>query len=152
MQLRLREQVHNLMMALAKVTQLLWRKQKALTNVEMGRVAENAAVKFLRRKGYKILHRNLRLSGGEIDIVAEHRDVLVFVEVKARSSDEFGAPSEAVNERKQKKLTILALQYFAAYENAWRNCRFDVVEVYMRRDGKVERINLITDAFDAQLR
>jgi len=131
---------------------LLFRKPKTLTNVEMGRAAEDAAAKFLRRKGYRILHRNLRMSGGEIDIVAEHRGVLVFVEVKARSSDEFGTPLEAVDGRKQRKLTKLALQYLAEHESAWRNCRFDVVEVYMRRDGKIERMELITDAFDAQLR
>ncbi|MCS7254292.1 MAG: YraN family protein [Armatimonadota bacterium] len=128
---------------------LLWRR-KALTNIEMGRLAERAAIRFLKRKGYRILHCNLRVKGGEIDIVAEHGDVLVFVEVKARSSDEFGRPAEAVNERKQKRLTKLALQYIAEHERYCRDCRFDVVEVYMNRYGRIERINLIADAFDAR--
>lgn len=126
-------------------------KRKALTSVEMGRRAEGAAVKLLKRRGYKILHRNLRMTGGEIDIVAKHKGTLVVVEVKARSSDEFGTPSEAVDARKRKRLTALALQYIAEYEDEWHDCRFDVVEVYMTKDGKVEHINIIANAFDAEM-
>jgi len=129
---------------------LFWRR-KPLSNVELGRLAERRAEKFLRSRGYKILHRNMRLRGGEIDIVADHKGTLVFVEVKARSSNEFGTPAEGVNERKRKRLINLALEYIARYENEWRDCRFDVVEVYMSRDGKVKQINLIQNAFDAQV-
>jgi putative endonuclease len=128
---------------------LFWRR-KSLSNVELGRLAEKRAEKFLRGRGYKILHRNMRLRHGEIDIVADHKGTLVFVEVKARSSDEFGTPAEGINEHKRKRLTNLALEYIARYEDGWRDCRFDVVEVYMSRNGKVKQINLIQDAFDAQ--
>lgn len=123
-------------------------RRQSLSTVAIGRKAEKSAEKFLRRRGYRILHRNLRLPRGEIDIVAEHKGVLVFVEVKARSSDEFGTPIEAVNYRKRKQLSRLAEQYIAHYESTERDYRFDVVEVYLRSDGKVSRIEVIQDAFD----
>lgn len=124
------------------------KRQQHLSTVAIGRKAEEVAAKFLRRRGYRILHRNLRLSRGEIDIVAEHKGVLVFVEVKARSSDDFGTPIEAVNYRKRKQLSRLAEQYIAHYESAERDYRFDVVEIYLHSNGKVARIEVIQDAFD----
>ena len=76
-----------------------------------GAIAEDFAVSFLSKKGYKILDRNFRSKFGEIDIIALHGNVLVFVEVKSRRSDKFGVPQLAVGAKKQEKLSKIALYY-----------------------------------------
>lgn len=92
-----------------------------------GQAGESAAEEYLRRKGYRILARNLRSSLGELDLVAEDGQVLVFVEVKARRTDAFGGAIYAVHHRKQEKLIQLAAQYLARHHIKDRLCRFDVV-------------------------
>jgi putative endonuclease len=92
-----------------------------------GQAGESAAEEYLRRKGYRILARNLRSSLGELDLVAEDGQVLVFVEVKARRTDAFGGAIHAVHHRKQEKLIRLAAQYLARHHIKDRLCRFDVV-------------------------
>ena len=92
-----------------------------------GQEGEAEAERYLRRKGYRILAKNVRSALGELDLVAEDGPVLVFVEVKARSSAEFGGAIHAVDRRKQQKLIRLAAQFLA--QRHWMNriCRFDVV-------------------------
>ena len=80
-------------------------------NKESGRNGEDLAVDFLIQKGYRILQRNFRFEHGEIDIVADDRGVLVFVEVKARRTKQFGEPEEAVSIRKRKQIRKTALGY-----------------------------------------
>ncbi|NOT22605.1 MAG: YraN family protein [Nitrospiraceae bacterium] len=92
-----------------------------------GQEGESAAEQYLQRKGYRILARNLRSSVGELDLVAEEGQVLVFVEVKARRTDAFGGAIYAVHQRKQEKLIQLAAQYLARHHINDRLCRFDVV-------------------------
>jgi putative endonuclease len=92
-----------------------------------GQEGESAAEQYLQRKGYRILARNLRSSVGELDLVAEEGQVLVFVEVKARRTDAFGGAIYAVHQRKQEKLIQLAAQYLARHHIKDRLCRFDVV-------------------------
>ncbi len=92
-----------------------------------GQEGESAAEQYLRRKGYRILARNLRSSVGELDLVAEEGQVLVFVEVKARRTGAFGGAIYAVHQRKQAKLIQLAAQYLARHHIKDRLCRFDVV-------------------------
>jgi putative endonuclease len=92
-----------------------------------GQAGESAAEEYLRRKGYRILARNLRSSLGELDLVAEDGQVLVFVEVKARRTDAFGGAIHAVHHRKQEKLIRLAAQYLVRHHIKDRLCRFDVV-------------------------
>ncbi|THJ21642.1 MAG: YraN family protein [Nitrospira sp. CG24E] len=92
-----------------------------------GQEGESAAEQYLRRKGYRILARNLRSSVGELDLVAEEGQVLVFVEVKARRTDAFGGAIYAVHQRKQEKVIQLAAQYLARHHIKDRLCRFDVV-------------------------
>ena len=92
-----------------------------------GQTAETEAERYLRRKGYRILARNARSSSGEIDLVAQSGDVLVFVEVKARSSSEFGGAVAAVDGQKQHRLVRLAAQYLAQHRLRNQSCRFDVV-------------------------
>lgn len=113
----------------------------------LGRLGEDCAAKFLAAKGYKIVARNFRIRSAEIDIIAQIGNVLVFVEVKARSSVRHGLPVEAVNLRKQRKI-IEAAGVFLQDENFCDcACRFDVVEVYLRGE-LVEAINHIENAFE----
>ncbi len=93
----------------------------------LGPAAEAEAARLLQGKGYRILARNLRLPGGELDLVAEAAGVLVFVEVKARRSAAFGGARYAVGGRKRTRLIRLAAQYLAQRRLKHQPCRFDVV-------------------------
>jgi len=93
----------------------------------VGQEGESAAEQYLRHKGYRIVGRNLRSSVGELDLVAEDGQVLVFVEVKARRTGAFGGAIYAVHQRKQEKLIQLAALYLARHHIKDRLCRFDVV-------------------------
>ena len=90
---------------------------------------EEIAVNFLKEKKFKILERNYSNKIGEIDIIAENKGVLVFVEVKARETLAFGRPAEAVDNRKQQKLRNVAQIYLMAKKKTECDCRFDVIEI-----------------------
>ena len=77
----------------------------------LGRVGEKKAAEYLKKKGYKIIKTNYKTAIGEIDIIAEDGEYLVFIEVKTRSTADFGQPSQAVNLKKQEKYYKVALQY-----------------------------------------
>lgn len=97
---------------------------------ERGRAGETAAVSFLERQGVCILHRNYRCRWGEIDLIGKKGGMLLVIEVKMRESRQQGYPSEAVNERKQRKICRV-FDYFRM-ENNLDECisvRFDVIEV-----------------------
>ena len=112
-----------------------------------GQEGESAAEQYLRRKGYRIVARNLRSSMGELDLVAEDDQVLVFVEVKARRTDVFGGAIHAVPQRKQEKLIQLAAMYLARHHIKGRLCRFDVV--LLQGDGvATTQIEHIRNAFE----
>ena len=112
-----------------------------------GQAGESAAEAYLRRKGYRILARNLRSSLGELDLVAEDGQVLVFVEVKARRTDAFGGAIHAVHHRKQEKLIQLAAQYLARHHIKNRLCRFDVV-LLQGPNAVAPQIEHIQNAFE----
>ena len=114
----------------------------------LGQEGESAAEQYLRRKGYRIVARNLRSPVGELDLVAEDGQVLVFVEVKARRTDAFGGAIHAVHQRKQEKLIQLAAQYLARHHiKKDRLCRFDVV--LLQSTGVVDpQIEHIQNAFE----
>ena len=112
-----------------------------------GQAGESAAEEYLRRKGYRILARNLRSPLGELDLVAEDGQVLVFVEVKARRTDAFGGAIHAVHHRKQEKLIQLAAQYLARHHIKDRLCRFDVV-LLQGSHATVPKIEHIQNAFE----
>ncbi|HOK56094.1 MAG TPA: YraN family protein [bacterium] len=82
-----------------------------MRNIEFGKLGEEKAVEFLRKKGYRIIEKNYRTKIGEIDLIAKRRKEIIFIEVKTRSSDNFGLPQEAVNERKLKKIEQVAQIY-----------------------------------------
>ena len=122
---------------------------RLLPHLELGARGEKAAANHLRRRGYKILVRNFRSGKAEIDIVARHKDWLVFVEVKTRETEQFGAPSEAVNREKQRNLSKAALDYLRLLGNPRIHFRFDIVEVVMSDNAKnPDDIRLIQNAFD----
>ncbi len=92
-----------------------------------GQAAESEAERYLRRKGYRILARNARTPSGELDLVARSGSVLVFIEVKARRSSDYGGAVGAVNGRKRMRLVKLASQYLARHRLRNQPCRFDVM-------------------------
>ncbi len=95
---------------------------------QIGAQYEEKAVNHFTHSGYLILERNFRNRCGEIDIIARKQGVLVFVEVKYRSTEEFGSPLEAVDARKQSQIRRVA-QYYMLKNNLseWTPCRFDVI-------------------------
>jgi putative endonuclease len=101
----------------------------------LGRSGEDLAVAALERRGYAILTRRYRTARGEIDIVAQDGETLVFVEVKARRTAEFGTAAEAVTRRKQLQVIAMARAYCAFERVEDVPCRFDVVAI----DGVGER-------------
>lgn len=111
---------------------------------ETGRKYEDVAVDYLEGRGYDILERNYRCPYGEIDVIARSGSYLVFLEVKYRGSTAYGSPGEAVDRRKQRRISRAALCYYGrhGYEQEVP-CRFDVIGV----DGRGE-ISHIENAFD----
>jgi putative endonuclease len=111
----------------------------------LGRRGERAAEKYLKRNGYRIVARNFRASGAEIDLVAMDGETLVFVEVKTRRSRAAGAPEEAVDERKQLRMRRAAEAFSVQYRTGERELRFDIVAV--DAGGKRLAIELLRNAF-----
>jgi putative endonuclease len=111
-----------------------------------GQEGEATAERYLRQKGYRIVAKNIRSSLGELDLVAEDGRVLVFVEVKARRTGEYGGAIHAVHRRKQEKLIQLASQYLARHHLSNRICRFDVV--LLQGTASCPLIEHIKSAFD----
>lgn len=112
---------------------------------ELGKLGEELAVRYLIKKEYRILARNWRDRGGELDIVARDGGTLVFVEVKTRTSDTFALPIESVGFEKQRKLRRLAERFIT--RNDFTNCevRFDVISIVAR--GAKPEIEHLEDAF-----
>ena len=101
----------------------------------LGKKGEKQVVEYLKNLGWKIIKTNYRTPMGEADIVAEDGDELVFVEVKTRTSDEYGTPAEAVVKRKRQTYMKIA-KFYWLQTGAEPNARFDVAEVYA--DGRIE--------------
>ena len=118
----------------------------SLTGKRTGEKGEELAAAYLTEAGYRIIERNYRCVFGEIDIVAEEGNTLVFVEVKSRRSESYGDPQLAVGHQKQKKISKIALHYLSAKNLRHRPARFDVVAVKLLSEGC--RIDLIRNAFE----
>lgn len=113
-----------------------------------GALAEAAAATFLMEKGYRIVERNWRNRTGEIDIIGEYKDMLVFIEVRSRSGNlTFGTPSESVNQRKINQVRSMAEQYLHFRKSYDVPIRFDVVAVILNPDKSVASIEHIEQAF-----
>jgi putative endonuclease len=116
---------------------------------ELGLQGEDLAVDYLRKKGYKILHRNWKSGKREIDIIAENKDFIVFVEVKTRSDDYQMHPRHAVTSEKQKSI-IYAAEGFIERYNINKESRFDIISIIS--DNKSFQVEHIEDAFYPTLR
>jgi putative endonuclease len=112
-----------------------------------GAIGEAAAAAWFEARGYRVLARNVRWRGGEIDLVVRHGDVVVVVEVKSRTGTGFGHPVDAVTPRKRRRLVRLAARYLAAAGLDDAVVRFDAVAVHLTRDGRVRSIEHFVDAF-----
>jgi len=111
----------------------------------LGRWGENEASQFLKNAGYKILRRNFRgPHGGEVDIVCRDQEILVFVEVKTRTDEQFGSPSKAVNRKKQRLIVKAAMVWLRMLDMPDIAFRFDIIEVL---DEKPTQIYHIESAF-----
>jgi len=107
---------------------------------------EEAAARALEAEGLRLLERRWRRRFGEIDLIAERGDLVVFVEVKTRLGPRYGDPAAAVTPRKRQRMARVAQAYLQLRGWADRPCRFDVVEV--RGDGAGEfRVRHLADAF-----
>lgn len=114
---------------------------------DLGKKAEDLAAEFLIKSGYKILVRNFRYQKAEIDIIAEKGNLIIITEVKARSTDIFMLPQEAVNKRKI-SLIVSAANHFMEEFNKNQEVRFDIISVLPNEKGKLI-IEHIVDAFEA---
>ena len=108
-------------------------------NQEVGKFGEDVAVKYLKQNGYKILDRNFSCKRGELDIVALQKKQIVFIEIKARTSIEYGLPKEAVTKKKSEHIYKTAEYYLYTRNLEKEDTRIDVIEVYIK-NGKF-RIN-----------
>ena len=116
------------------------------TRKELGSKGEDLAVQYLKKKGFKVIERNYHCSAGEIDLVAREKNTLVFVEIKTRSSSDYGLPQEAVDRFKQRKMIEAARTYLAErHLTEDIPARFDVVAIHLMPAGP--HIELIRDAF-----
>lgn len=124
-----------------------YRERRTLDpDAALGRRGENLAHRYLRASGITVIGRNFRLpdGSGEIDIIARDGPTTVFVEVKARSTDAFGAPDRAISKEKQERITKAA-RYFASRSGiTWDKVRFDVVAIVFTQPPSISHY---VDAF-----
>lgn len=114
---------------------------------DFGNLAENLVADFLVQKNYKILVRNFRYQRAEVDIIAEFEDLIVVIEVKARSYNALIEPQEAVTKKKIKAI-LLCSDFFMKENQIDKEVRFDIITVVPNESGKLE-INHIEDAFQS---
>ena len=112
----------------------------------IGDKGEDFAASYFEKQGYKIKARNVHSRYGEIDLIAENEDTVVFVEVKTRSHDSLDRAADAVTPLKQKKIILTALDYISK-SNTDKIMRFDVFEVY-HANGRIYKFNHIKNAFE----
>ena len=114
----------------------------------IGDKGESFVVWLYEKSGYTVIARNYHSRYGEIDLIAENETEICFIEVKTRNLSSLGTPAEAVDYRKQKKLTLTAMKYLSETE-CFKQPRFDVFEVW-QEEGRIVKYNLIENAFYAE--
>ncbi|MFD2513219.1 YraN family protein [Pontibacter locisalis] len=113
------------------------------THLHTGQQGEQVAAQYLLQKGYILLHRNYRYRRSEVDIIAKKNHMLVFIEVKTRTTDIYGYPEEAVNNKKERMLLKAADQYIHA--TSWQHeIRFDIISITLTKPITIHHIE---DAF-----
>ena len=128
-----------------------------MKTVEIGRLGEAYAARFLKKNGYRVLEKNKHKSHNELDLIVTDKDYLVFVEVKARSVSEdfhlpYGSPASAVDRQKQRRTVKAAQAYLSSCrkKDQGKQPRMDVIEVFLEKDThKLLKINHIVNAFGA---
>jgi len=115
---------------------------------EVGKLGEEAARKFLKKRGYRIRETGFRCRHGEIDIIAQKKDYLVFVEVRTKSNLDFGTPEESITQAKKERLIASSLTYTSTHQDLPPLWRIDVVAIELDDKGKTKRIELIENAIE----
>jgi len=113
---------------------------------DTGILGERLAKDFVKKRGYRILETNYRCPEGEIDIVAKDKDCLVFIEVRSKTSREFGSPEESITPVKRERMRVTAAHYRQSHSNLPPLWRIDMVAVELDQKGKLSRIELIENA------
>ncbi|MBL7142197.1 MAG: YraN family protein [Candidatus Pacebacteria bacterium] len=110
------------------------------SNLATGKVGEKIAKEYLEKKGYKIIEQNYKTKYAEIDLVVRHKNEMIFVEVRTKVGEDFGAPEETINKKKLKKLRGNAAAYVARAK--WKNSyRIDAICIVLRKNYTIERLN-----------
>jgi len=107
---------------------------------------ERSALDFLKRRGFRIIDKNYRTKFGEIDIIAQDKKTLCFIEVKTRNIDIQISPKESVDSKKQEKISKSTLSYLKEKNLLKKRARFDVISISIKKSGE-RKIELIKDAF-----
>ena len=113
----------------------------------LGERGEDAAARYLKRKGYRILARHVDIPVGELDIIAVERRTIVFIEVKTRTSTDAGHASEAIDARKERRMTQAALSYLKSNGLLNYSARFDVVAITWPESSRRPTIEHYENAF-----
>ena len=121
-------------------------KYVPLTRREVGAKGENVAAEHLKKRGYKIIQRNFRCRQGEIDIIAQQGECLVFVEVRTKKSYGYGTPEESITIEKSERLISLAEGYIQTLDTPPLSWRIDVVAVELTPGNKTSRLEHIENA------
>lgn len=115
---------------------------------EVGKLGEQVAHRYLKKHGYRIREKGFRCRFGEIDIIAQKKDCLVFVEVRARTGLDFGTPEESVTRAKKRRLIASAFTYTSTHQDLPAQWRIDVVAIELDDHGQARRIELIENAVE----
>ena len=115
---------------------------------DTGILGEKIASNFLKKRGYRIEEANYRCPEGEVDLIARHKDYLVFIEVRTKRSQAFGTPEESITATKRERLRKVAARYQQSHHNLPQLWRIDVVAIELDSRGSPSRIELIENAVD----
>jgi len=132
-----------------KLKRLSWRGRRPEPKLSLGSRGEGAAARYLKRRHYRVMARNYACPVGEIDLVCQDGDTLVFVEVRTRADDEHQNPEEFAGPGKWRRVERAARYYLMEHDAAGRPCRFDLVSVVWPPRG-TPRLEHFEDAFQAR--
>jgi putative endonuclease len=121
---------------------------RVMDRQEVGKLGEKVAQKFLKKRGYRIRETGFRCHHGEIDIIAQKKDHLVFVEVRTKSNLDFGTPEESITRAKKERIIASALTYTSTHQNLPSLWRIDVVAIELDDKGQTKRIEHIENAIE----
>jgi len=121
---------------------------QVMNRQDVGKLGEKAGQKFLKKRGYRIRETGFRCHHGEIDIIAQQKDWLVFVEVRAKISLDFGTPEESLTQSKKRRLIATALTYTNTHRDLPSLWRIDVIAIELDDKGRIRRIEHIENAIE----